>query len=110
MAAAARFAARSRRAGGSSARAATTCRPIRSGGLRASRVPLLPRPSGAGYGHPVEFSPELRGRVAAGEITLTVRLWQRPRVKAGGRYRAAGVTLQVDDLELLPFAAISADD
>jgi hypothetical protein len=35
----------------------------------------------------MEFSPELRGDVLAGEITLSVRLWKRPRVKPGGRYR-----------------------
>lgn len=59
----------------------------------------------------MEFSPELRGRVADGSITLTVRLWQRPKVKAGGRYAGSGgVTIEVDDIELLPFAAITADD
>src|SRR6185295_11708878 len=28
----------------------------------------------------------LRDRIRRGEITTTVRLWQRPHVKAGGRY------------------------
>ena len=28
----------------------------------------------------------LRDRIRRGEITTTVRLWQGPRVKAGGRY------------------------
>jgi hypothetical protein len=37
----------------------------------------------------VEFSRELRNDVLAGDITLSVRLWKRPRVKQGGRYRVA---------------------
>src|SRR4051794_24144997 len=35
----------------------------------------------------VQFSPELREHVLAGAITLTYRLWTRPQVKVGGRYR-----------------------
>ena len=35
----------------------------------------------------VEFSRELRNDVLAGDITLSVRLWKRPQVKQGGRYR-----------------------
>jgi hypothetical protein len=58
----------------------------------------------------VEFSPELRDRVAAGEITLTVRLWQRARVKAGGRYETRGASIEVDDVELIPFSAITDED
>ena len=58
----------------------------------------------------MEFSRELRNDVAAGEITLSVRLWQRPRVKAGGRYRVGFGEIEVDAIELIPFAAITADD
>ena len=32
------------------------------------------------------FAKRLRDRVMLGEITCSVRIWQRPRVKAGGRY------------------------
>ena len=56
------------------------------------------------------FSPELREAVAAGDITVTVRLWQRPKVKAGGRYASHGFTVEVDSVELLPFSAITMDD
>ena len=35
----------------------------------------------------VQFSPELRDAVLDGTITLTYRLWTRPQVKVGGRYR-----------------------
>jgi hypothetical protein len=58
----------------------------------------------------VNFSPELRDAVAAGEITVSVRLWQRAKVKAGGRYRSHGFDIEVDAIELLPFSAITDDD
>ena len=58
----------------------------------------------------MQFSPELRDDVASGEITISVRLWQRPRVKAGGRYRVALGAIEVDSIELVPFSAISEDD
>jgi hypothetical protein len=34
----------------------------------------------------VQFLQSLRDRIRRGEITTTVRLWQRPHVKVGGRY------------------------
>lgn len=58
----------------------------------------------------IEFSPELRPGVAAGEITLTYRLWQRARVKPGGRYRSAGIEIEVDDVEIVPFSTVTDDD
>jgi hypothetical protein len=58
----------------------------------------------------MEFSSELRGDVLAGEITLTVRLWKKPRVKPGGRYRVELGEIEVDTVELVPFAAITPAD
>jgi hypothetical protein len=58
----------------------------------------------------VLFSRELRNDVLAGDITLSVRLWERPRVKQGGRYRVGSGEIQVDVVELVPFAAITAAD
>jgi hypothetical protein len=58
----------------------------------------------------VEFSPELREAVASGEITVSIRLWQRPQVKAGGRYTTRSAQIEVDSVELMPFAAVTADD
>jgi hypothetical protein len=58
----------------------------------------------------VEFSRELRNDVLAGDITLTVRLWQRPQVKQGGRYRVGLGEIEIDAIELLPFAAITEED
>lgn len=34
----------------------------------------------------MQFLRELRDRIRSGEITCTVRLWQRSQVKVGGRY------------------------
>jgi uncharacterized protein YhfF len=56
------------------------------------------------------FSRELRDAVARGDITVSVRLWRRPQVKVGGRYQTAGVVIEVDSVELLPFSVIDEDD
>ena len=56
------------------------------------------------------FSPELRERVAAGQITVSIRLWQRAKVKAGGRYASHGFDIEVDSIELLPFSAVTEED
>ena len=56
------------------------------------------------------FSRGLRDAVANGEITVSIRLWSRPQVKAGGRYRTAGVVIEVDSVEVLPFSAVTDDD
>jgi hypothetical protein len=58
----------------------------------------------------VEFSRELRNDVLAGDITLSIRLWKRRQVKPGGRYRVGLGEIEVDVIELVPFAAITADD
>lgn len=56
------------------------------------------------------FSQDLREAVANGEITVSIRLWSRPKVKAGGRYPTAGVVIEIDSIELLPFSAVTAED
>lgn len=58
----------------------------------------------------VQFSRELRSDVLAGDITLSVRLWKRPQVKRGGRYGVGLGEIEIDAIELLPFAAITAED
>jgi hypothetical protein len=58
----------------------------------------------------VQFSPSLRARVAAGEITVTFRLWSRRQVKVGGRYPVAGGLIEVDSIDLQPFASITEAD
>jgi hypothetical protein len=59
---------------------------------------------------PVEFSRELRNDVLAGDITISIRLWKRPQVKPGGRYRVGPGAIEVDAIELIPFAAVTATD
>jgi hypothetical protein len=58
----------------------------------------------------VQFSRELRDDVAAGRITVSIRLWSRPQVKVGGRYAVNSVEFEVDDIELVPFSSITAAD
>ncbi|HEX4829473.1 MAG TPA: ASCH domain-containing protein [Trebonia sp.] len=58
------------------------------------------------------FSPELRDGVLAGQVTVSFRLWKRPKVKAGGRYPVGpgpGL-IEVDAIELVPFASVTDDD
>jgi len=58
------------------------------------------------------FSQELRDDVLAGAITVSFRLWKRPKVKVGGRYPVGpgrGL-IEVDSIELIPFAAITSAD
>ena len=56
------------------------------------------------------FSRELRDAVADGAITVSIRLWARPQVKVGGRYATAGVVIEIDSIELMPFSAVTAED
>jgi hypothetical protein len=58
----------------------------------------------------VEFSQEIREKVLTGQITVSFRLWRRPKVKAGGRYRVADGQIEVDSVELLPFSSIDETD
>lgn len=47
----------------------------------------------------------------SGAITMTVRRWKRPQVRAGGRYRVAGAgVLAVDSVETVALGAIGGDD
>lgn len=48
--------------------------------------------------------------MARGEVTVSIRLWNRPQVKVGGRYPTAGVVIEIDSLEVLPFSAVTDDD
>jgi hypothetical protein len=58
----------------------------------------------------VQFSADLRDRVADGTITVSYRLWSRSKVKVGGLYRSGSVMIEIDDLELLPFSSITDED
>ncbi len=58
----------------------------------------------------MEFSRDLRDAVMSGDITVSFRLWRRPRVKQGGRYPVGPARIEVDSVELMPFAAITPGD
>jgi hypothetical protein len=58
----------------------------------------------------VEFSRELRDAVIGGDITVSVRLWRRPKVRVGGRYPVGPAVIEVDSIELVPFGSIDVDD
>ena len=46
----------------------------------------------------MQFTRRLREPIKRGEITTSVRIWQQPRVKVGGRYRLEGGWVVVDAL------------
>ena len=58
----------------------------------------------------MEFSRDLRDDVISGDITLSYRLWRRPKVRVGGRYPVGPAHIEVDSVELMPFASITAAD
>ena len=58
----------------------------------------------------VQFSADLRDRVEDGTVTVSYRLWSRPQVKVGGLYRSGSITIEVDDMDLVPFSSITDED
>jgi hypothetical protein len=48
--------------------------------------------------------------VADGSITVSYRLWSKPKVKVGGVYRSGSVMIEIDEIELLPFSSITSED
>jgi hypothetical protein len=58
----------------------------------------------------VQFSPELRDDVAAGDITVSFRLWRSPKVRVGGRYAVGPVHIEVDAIDVVPFSSITRAD
>ena len=58
----------------------------------------------------MNFSRELRDDVISGGITVSLRLWQRPQVRVGGRYPVGPGYIEVDAMELMPFSAITPAD
>ena len=68
----------------------------RLAGNRAQWGPAYSRSVTPASVRDVEFSRELRDDVLAGDITLSVRLWKRPQVKEGGRYRVGPGLIEID--------------
>jgi hypothetical protein len=61
-------------------------------------------------GEPLEFSRELRDDVISGDITVSFRLWRKPKVRVGARYRVGPAQIEVDSLEMLPFSSVTQVD
>ncbi|MGE0056994.1 MAG: hypothetical protein AB7P33_07000 [Dehalococcoidia bacterium] len=58
----------------------------------------------------VLFRSEQQRRVEAGEIGVTYRAWQSPRVRMGERYRVGAGSILVDACEPVAAASISNED
>ncbi len=53
------------------------------------------------------FAKRLRAPIMAGEITCTVRIWQAPRVKVGGRYRLGAGAVEVTSIRRIELGEIT---
>ncbi len=53
------------------------------------------------------FTKRLRDGVRRGEITCSVRIWTRPHVKVGGRYRMDEGKIEIDSIEPIGFPDIT---
>jgi len=55
----------------------------------------------------VIFTKRLREGIRRGEITCSVRIWMRPRVKVGGRYRMEEGEIEVDSILPISLADVT---
>lgn len=55
------------------------------------------------------FTKRLREPVMTGEVTCSVRVWQSPRVKVGGRYALGEGAIEVTSIREISFADITPD-
>ena len=55
------------------------------------------------------FTKRLREGVRRGEITCSVRIWTRPHVKAGGRYRMDDGEIEIDTIESIDLCEITPE-
>ncbi len=53
------------------------------------------------------FTERLRDPIRRGEITCSVRIWQSPRVKLGGRYALAPGAIEVTGLHEISLADVT---
>jgi hypothetical protein len=57
----------------------------------------------------VQFTKRLREPIMRGEITCSVRIWQSPRVKAGGRYGLGPGAVEVTSIREIGMSDITPD-
>lgn len=55
------------------------------------------------------FAKQLRDRVMLGEISCSVRIWQRPHVKVGGRYRLGPGWIEVSSVREIGMEGVTEE-
>ena len=55
------------------------------------------------------FTKRLREPVMRGEVTCSVRIWQKPHVKAGGRYPLGDGAIEVTSIREIGFDGITPE-
>src|SRR4029450_10846805 len=56
------------------------------------------------------FAKRLREGVRRGEITCSIRIWTRPHVKVGARYRMEEGEIEVDSIKPIGFPDITPEE
>ncbi len=57
----------------------------------------------------MQFTKRLREPIARGEVTCTVRIWQKPHVKVGGRYPLGQGAVCVTSIREITLADITPE-
>src|ERR1700755_3563122 len=57
----------------------------------------------------MQFTQRLREGVRTGQITCSVRIWTRPHVKVGGRYRMEEGHIEVDSIQPIGLSDITPE-
>ena len=57
----------------------------------------------------MQFIKPLRSRIKSGEVTTSIRIWQSPRVKVGGRYRLDEGFVVVDAIRQIELSDITPE-
>ena len=55
------------------------------------------------------FTQRLREPVMRGKVTCSVRIWQRPHVKVGGRYRLGAGAIEVTAIRQIDLVDVTPD-
>jgi hypothetical protein len=55
------------------------------------------------------FTKRLHAPIMRGEVTCSVRIWQRPHVKVGGRYRLGPGHVEVKSIRQISLSDITPD-
>jgi hypothetical protein len=53
------------------------------------------------------FQSRFHDGIRRGDITCTIRIWQRPHVRVGGKYRLGSGSIRVDRIQEMEFDALT---